>query len=94
MPRAIWNDKVIAETDTFETVEGNVYFPPDSIKREFFTPSDTRTTCPWKGVASYFTVDVDGDANQDAAFTYADPKPEAENIRDHFAFWRGVTVEE
>ncbi|MFL6259636.1 MAG: DUF427 domain-containing protein [Thermoanaerobaculia bacterium] len=93
MPRAIWNGAVIAETDTFETVEGNVYFPPESVKREFFQPSDTHTVCPWKGMASYYTVAVDGRENRDAAWFYPDPKPAAANIKDHVAFWRGVTVE-
>ena len=94
MPRAIWNGTVIAETDTFETVEGNIYFPPQSLKSEHFTPTETRTTCPWKGTATYYTISVDGDTNEDAAWAYTDPKEAAENIRDHFAFWRGVTVEE
>jgi uncharacterized protein (DUF427 family) len=93
MPKAIWNGTVIAETDAFETVEGNVYFPPDSVKREFFQPSDTHTVCPWKGTASYYTVSVDGQENRDAAWFYPDPKPAAANIKDHIAFWRGVTVE-
>jgi uncharacterized protein (DUF427 family) len=93
MPKAIWNGQVIAETDTFETVEGNIYFPPESVKREFFQPSDTHTVCPWKGTASYYTVAVDGRENRDAAWFYPDPKPAAANIKDHVAFWRGVTVE-
>jgi uncharacterized protein (DUF427 family) len=93
MPRAIWNGAVIAESDTFELVEGNVYFPPDSVKREFLQPSDTHTVCPWKGTASYYTVVVDGRENRDGAWYYPDPKPAAANIRDHVAFWRGVTVE-
>jgi uncharacterized protein (DUF427 family) len=93
MPRAIWNGKVIAETDKFELVEGNVYFPPGTIKDEFFQPSETHTTCGWKGVASYYTVVVDGQENRDAAWYYPDPKPAAANIKDHIAFWRGVTVE-
>lgn len=93
MPKAIWNGTVIAETDAFETVEGNVYFPPDSMKREFFQPSDTHTVCPWKGTASYYTLAVNGQENKDAAWYYPDPKPAAANIKDHVAFWRGVTVE-
>jgi uncharacterized protein (DUF427 family) len=93
MPRAIWNGKVIAETDKFELVEGNVYFPPGTIKDEFFQPSETHTTCGWKGIASYYTVVVDGQENRDAAWYYPDPKPAAANIKDHIAFWRGVTVE-
>jgi uncharacterized protein (DUF427 family) len=93
MPRAIWNGKVIAETDRFETVEGNVYFPPDTIRREFFKPSDTHTFCPWKGTASYYTVEVDGKQNKDAAWYYPETKEAANNIKGYVAFWRGVTVE-
>lgn len=93
MPKAIWNGKVIAESDTYETVEGNVYFPPGAIKSEHFKPSDTHSVCPWKGTASYYTVAVDGQENRDAAWYYPDPKPAAANIKDHVAFWRGVTVE-
>jgi len=93
MPRAIWNGKVIAESDRFETVEGNVYFPPDTIKREFFKSSDTHTVCPWKGTASYYTVEVDGKQNKDAAWYYPETKEAANNIKGYVAFWRGVTVE-
>jgi uncharacterized protein (DUF427 family) len=93
MPRALWNGKVIAESDKFETVEGNIYFPPDTIKREFFKPSDTHTFCPWKGTASYYTVDVDGKQNKDAAWYYPETKPAANNIKGYIAFWHGVTVE-
>lgn len=93
MPRAIWNGKVIAESDRFELVEGNVYFPPDAIRAEYFRPSATHTVCPWKGTASYYTLMVDGKENADAAWFYPDPKPAAANIRDHVAFWRGVSVE-
>jgi uncharacterized protein (DUF427 family) len=93
MPRAIWNGKVIAETERFETVEGNIYFPPQAMKLEYFKPSQTRTICPWKGTAHYYNVVVDGKENSDAAWYYPQPKPEAANIRDHVAFWRGVTVE-
>ena len=93
MPRAIWNGKVIAESDRFETVEGNVYFPPDTIRREFFKPSDTHTICPWKGTASYYTVAVDGKENKDAAWYYPETKEAANNIKGYIAFWHGVTVE-
>ena len=93
MPRAIWNGAVVAETQSFETVEGNVYFPPEAIKREFFKPSDTHTTCGWKGEASYYTLEVAGQRNPDAAWYYPDPKPAAANIKGHVAFWKGVTVE-
>jgi uncharacterized protein (DUF427 family) len=93
MPKAIWNGKVIAESDTYETVEGNVYFPPSAVKSEYFKPSGTHSVCPWKGTASYYTVSVDGQENRDAAWYYPEPKPAAANIKDHVAFWRGVTVE-
>ncbi len=94
MPKAIWNDRVIAESDTYETVEGNVYFPKSAIKSEFFKPSDTHTTCPWKGLASYYDVAVDGQTNKDAAWYYPAPKEAAANIKDHVAFWHGVKVEQ
>jgi uncharacterized protein (DUF427 family) len=93
MPRAIWNGKVVAESDTFEEVEGNVYFPPSALKAEHFTPSATTTVCGWKGTANYYDVLVDGERNADAAWVYRDPKPAAPNIKDHVAFWRGVKVE-
>lgn len=93
MPKAIWNGAVIAETDQHALVEGNVYFPPETVKREHLKPSETHTVCPWKGTASYYSVVVDGQENRDAAWYYPDPKPAAANIKDHVAFWRGVTVE-
>lgn len=93
MARATWNGAVIAESDTFETVEGNVYFPADAVKREHLRESDTHTVCPWKGTASYYTVVVGGQENADAAWYYPDPKPAASNIAGHVAFWRGVQVE-
>lgn len=93
MPRAIWNGVIVAESDHCEVVEGNQYFPPDSIKADYFKPSDTHTTCPWKGVASYYTLEVNGQSNKDAAWYYPNPKDAAKAIKDHVAFWRGVTVE-
>ena len=93
MPRALWNNKVIAESDSYKTVEENVYFPPQSLKREFFRDSTTYTTCSWKGVASYYSVVVDGQENHDAAWYYPQPLAAASNIADHVAFWRGVMVE-
>ncbi len=92
MPKAVWNNQVIAESDSTEMVEGNHYFPKGSVKDEFLRPSDMHTTCPWKGKASYYTLEVDGQSNPDAAWTYPEPKEAAANIRDHVAFWRGVTV--
>lgn len=91
--KAIWKDKVIAESDKVETVEGNSYFPASAVKREFFKPSDTHTVCGWKGTASYYDVVVDGEVNKDAAWFYPEPKDAAANIKDHVAFWRGVKVE-
>ena len=93
MPKATWNRQVIAESDKYETVEGNVYFPPEALKREFLTPSSRTTVCPWKGTAHYYNVVVDGKENKDAAWYYPDPKPAAKNIKDHIAFWHGVRVE-
>ena len=91
--KAIWRDAVLAESDKTEVVEGNHYFPPDAINREYFSESQTHTTCPWKGEASYYDVVVNGEVNRDAAWYYPEPKPAARNIKDHIAFWRGVTVE-
>lgn len=88
--KAIWNGQVIAESDDTVVVEGNHYFPADSIAREFFAPSATRSTCPWKGEASYYSVTVDGCENADAAWYYASPKPAAAEIENCVAFWRGV----
>jgi uncharacterized protein (DUF427 family) len=93
MPRAIWNGTVVAESNEFETVEGNVYFPPAAIHKEFFKPSATRTICSWKGEASYYTLKVGDKENPDAAWYYPDTKPAANNIRGYVAFWKGVTVE-
>ncbi|MCA9728547.1 MAG: DUF427 domain-containing protein [Candidatus Eisenbacteria bacterium] len=93
MARAVWNGVVVAESDRTEIVEGNHYFPADSIKRDYFKASDTHTTCPWKGLASYYTLVVDGKRNEDAAWFYPEPKDAAKQIRGHVAFWKGVTVE-
>eukprot|EP00850_Spirogloea_muscicola_P013062 SM000087S23344 [mRNA] locus=s87:90755:91634:+ [translate_table: standard] len=93
MAEAIWNGAVLAAAPKFEVVEGNVYFPPDSLKKEFFKPSATHTTCGWKGEASYYTIEVNGKQNKDAAWFYPTPKDAAKNIKDHVAFWKGVTVE-
>ena len=93
MPRALWQGQVIAESESYETVEGNVYFPPGSVDRAFLSPSETTTVCGWKGTAHYYTVEVAGERIADAAWYYPEPKPAAARIRDHVAFWRGVTVE-
>ncbi|MBD1910858.1 MULTISPECIES: DUF427 domain-containing protein [unclassified Leptolyngbya] len=93
MPRATWNGAVLAESDRCVVVEGNQYFPPDALHSEYFQPSDTHTTCPWKGFASYYNVVVDGKVNKDAAWYYPTPKDAAKQITGHIAFWRGVQVE-
>ncbi|MGB2924961.1 MAG: DUF427 domain-containing protein [Limnothrix sp.] len=93
MPTATWNDTIIAESDNCEIVEGNYYFPPDAIKSEYFTSSDTHTNCFWKGQASYYTIQINGEQNKDAAWYYPEPKAKAENIKGYVAFWRGVKVE-
>jgi uncharacterized protein (DUF427 family) len=90
--KALWNNTVIAESADTVVVEGNHYFPPDSITSEFFKPSATTSVCPWKGTASYYTLDVDGKQNPDAAWYYPDTKPDANEIKGHIAFWKGVQV--
>ncbi len=92
MYRAIWNDVVLAESGHTVRVEGNHYFPPDSIKSEYFTNSSTTPQCPWKGAASYYTITANGKVNRDAAWYYPRPSTAAANIRDHVAFWNGVRV--
>ncbi len=94
MARAIWNGKILAESKSVEIVEGNKYFPPDSINREFFQESNTQTICSWKGTAQYFHLKVEGQVNVDAAWTYLEPKDAAKNILGYVAFWRGVEVED
>jgi uncharacterized protein (DUF427 family) len=92
--KAIWNDTVLAESDDTVVVEGNHYFPPESIRAEHFKPSDTHTVCGWKGTASYHNVVVNGQTNADAAWFYPEPKDAAKEIKDRIAFWRGVQVVE
>jgi len=91
--KAIWRDAVLADSDDTIVVEGNHYFPPDSVNKDYFKQSATHTTCPWKGVASYYDVVVDEDSNKDAAWYYPDPKEAARQIKGYVAFWRGVKVE-
>jgi uncharacterized protein (DUF427 family) len=90
--KAIWNGAVIAESDDTVVVERNHYFPRDSVRNEFLVESDHSSICPWKGTASYFSLQVDGDTNLNAAWYYADPKDAASDIKDRVAFWRGVEV--
>ena len=93
MARALWNGATIADSDVFEIVEGNVYFPASAIKSEYFRDSATHTTCSWKGVASYYNVVVNDQTNPDAAWFYPAPKDAVKQIKDHVAFWKGVSIE-
>ncbi len=92
MARASWNGTVIAESDDTVIVEGNHYFPRESVRAELLRDSDTHTVCPWKGTASYFSIEVDGKTNTDAAWYYPTPKDAAAEITDRVAFWHGVEV--
>jgi uncharacterized protein (DUF427 family) len=92
MFQAVWQGTVLAESDQTVKVEGNHYFPPQSLRREFLTPSATTSTCPWKGTASYYDVTVAGQVNKDAAWYYPRPSPAAAQIEGHVAFWHGVRV--
>lgn len=92
--KAIWENEVIAESDKTIEVEGNAYFPPEDLNQGYLLESDTHTTCPWKGKASYYTVKVNGSQLKDAAWYYPDPKEEASHIKDYIAFWKGVRVTE
>jgi uncharacterized protein (DUF427 family) len=93
MPRAIWNGAVIAESDRCVVVEGNKYFPPEAVRREYLRDSDTHTVCSWKGTANYYDVVVNCETNKDAAWYYPDTKAAADNVKGYIAFWKGVTVE-
>jgi uncharacterized protein (DUF427 family) len=93
MARAIWNNVVLAESDETLVVEGNHYFPPDALRKEYFKSSATHTVCPWKGTASYYDVEVNGQVNKDAAWYYPEPKDAARQISGYVAFWKGVRVE-
>ncbi|MEO9481087.1 MAG: DUF427 domain-containing protein [Maribacter dokdonensis] len=92
MVKAIWNNTVIAESDATVQVEGNHYFPPSTIKKEYFKTTDTHTSCPWKGEASYYDIEVDGDVNKDAAWYYPEVSELAKGIKGYIAFWKGVEV--
>jgi uncharacterized protein (DUF427 family) len=94
MVRALWNGRVIAQSERCEIVEGNRYFPPDAVRREFLRESASHSYCGWKGTASYYDVVVGGRVNRDAAWYYADPMRAAAKIKGYIAFWRGVTVED
>ncbi len=90
--KAIWNNEIIAESDDTIVIEMNHYFPPESVNKDFLKKSDTHTTCPWKGEASYYSLNVTGKLNKDAAWFYPAPKKEAEEIKNYIAFWKGVVV--
>jgi uncharacterized protein (DUF427 family) len=90
--KAIWNNKVIAESDATRVVEGNHYFPEESVNKEYLKPSRTHSTCPWKGEASYYSLDAGGKSNVDAAWYYPEPKEAAKEIKNYVAFWKGVSV--
>lgn len=91
--KAIWNGNIIAESEETITVEGNHYFPAESVKTELLKKSNTHTSCPWKGTASYYDVVVNGAVNKDAAWYYPSPSSLADKIKNYVAFWRGITIE-
>jgi uncharacterized protein (DUF427 family) len=93
MPKAIWNDEIIAESDDTVVVEGNYYFPRSSLREDVLRPSDTHTNCPWKGRASYYTLEAEGHVSQDAVSFYPEPKPDAKAVRDRVAFRKDVKIE-
>jgi uncharacterized protein (DUF427 family) len=92
MPKAFWHDTVLADSDETKMVEGNHYFPPDSVAKQYFRASEAHTVCSWKGVASYYDIVVDDAVNEQAAWYYPDPKPKAAHVKNHIAFWKGVKV--
>ena len=92
MAKATWNGTVIAESSETINIEGNQYFPLESVNKEFLQKSSTHTVCPWKGTASYYNIVVDGQTNSDAAWFYPEPKELAKNIKDYVAFWKGIVV--
>eukprot|EP00466_Bigelowiella_natans_P012214 jgi/Bigna1/52358/estExt_Genewise1Plus.C_70139 len=94
MAQASWNGVIVAETKTFETIEGNIYFPPEALKKDYFRDSDHTSVCGWKGKCNYYNLNVDGKVNLNCAFVYKNPKPAATKIKDYVAFWKGVKVEE
>ncbi len=94
LPKAIWNGAVIAESDHVEKVEGNYYFPRDSVNMDFLRESDTTTVCPWKGTASYYHIEVNGEIIRDGAWYYPSVKEAAKQLENFVAFWRGVTIED
>lgn len=94
MPKVVWNGVVLAESEHVERVEGNYYFPPESVNMEYFSMTNHHTTCPWKGKASYYTVEVNGERKENVAWTYLEPKSAAQNITGHIAFYRSVEIQD
>ena len=92
--KAIWNNKVIAESDDTVQLEGNSYFPADAVNKAYLKPSQHQSVCPWKGTASYYDIVVDGETNKDAAWHYSEPKEAAKDIKGRLAFWKGVEISE
>jgi uncharacterized protein (DUF427 family) len=92
--KAIWKKVILAESDLTVVIEGNHYFPPESLNRRFFTESNTHTRCGWKGIASYYTIKIEDYTNQDSAWYYPEPLDKARNIKNYVAFWKGIKVEE
>ena len=90
--KALWNHKIIAESNDIVSVEGNNYFPVESVKKEYLKNSETHTVCPWKGTASYYDLNIDGNVNKDAVWYYPEPKEAAKNIKNRVAFWKGVEI--
>lgn len=90
--KAVWNGKIIAESKNTSVIENNHYFPESSVNKEYLSPSNTKSTCPWKGEASYYSLEVDGNINQDAAWYYPQPKDAAAEIKNKIAFWKGVEI--
>ncbi len=92
--KASWKDVILAESNLTVVIEGNHYFPPESINRRYFTESSTHTRCGWKGIASYYTIKIEDDFNQDSAWYYPEPLDKARSIKNYVAFWKGIKVEE
>jgi uncharacterized protein (DUF427 family) len=92
--KAIWNDKIVAESDETVLIEGNHYFPPNSINKKFLIKSNTSTRCSWKGIANYYSVNVDGKLNKDSAWYYPEPLEEAKQIKEYVAFWKGIELKD
>ena len=90
--KAVWKGAILAQSDATKVVESNHYFPPEAVDRQYFKESAHHTVCPWKGTASYYTLEVDGQRNENAAWFYPEPKAAAAEIKDHVAFWKGVEV--